>query len=112
MARRAPTVQRGSPWRKVAVTGFVALLVLIGIALYVYLYVGDLGLSTNGYIALVLGAVGTAVVMVGLMSLVFFSHRQGYDDEAGERFNLSETGHDAQSKAYREPGRDGRVRRF
>lgn len=75
--------ERGNPWRKVAVTGFIAVLVLIAIALYVHVFVGDLGLSVNGYIALVAGAVGTAAVTVGLMSLLFFSDRAGYDDEAG-----------------------------
>jgi hypothetical protein len=74
----------GRPWRRVAVTGAAALAVLGGLAVYVYVAVGDLGLSVNGYIALVAGAVGTAVVAVGLMSLLFFSDRQGYDDAAAK----------------------------
>lgn len=73
----------GQLWRRVAISGTVALLALIGLAVYVHVAVGDLGLSVNGYIALISCALGTAAVMVVLMSLVFFSDRQGYDDEAG-----------------------------
>ncbi len=40
-------------------------------------------LSVNGMVALGLG-VGLALLLgVGLMSLVYFSHRRGYDDEVG-----------------------------
>ena len=92
MPDRGPRmVRRGSPWRKVALTAFIAVIMLIGIALYAYLFVGDLGLSVNGYIALIAGVVGTAALTVGLMSLLFFSDRAGYDDEAGERFTGSGT---------------------
>lgn len=85
MPYRGPrAVERGSPWRKVALTAVIAVLALIGIAIYVHVFVGDLGLSVNGYIALIAGAVGTAAVTVGLFSLLFFSDRAGYDDEAGE----------------------------
>lgn len=58
-----------------------ALAVLAGVIWYAF---GDLELSTNGYIALSLGAIGTAVVCVGLMFLVFFSADRGYDDEVGK----------------------------
>lgn len=59
----------------------VALGALAGIVWYAF---GDLDLSTNGYIALTLGAIGTAIVCVGLMFLVFFSAESGYDDEVGK----------------------------
>ena len=71
------------PWRRVGLTTAAALLVVALIAIYVYFTVGDLGLSINGYIALVLGAVVTALLTAGLISLMFFSARRGYDDAAG-----------------------------
>jgi hypothetical protein len=39
-------------------------------------------MSTNGYIAMTLGIVLSLVVGCGLMGLVFYSSRYGYDDEA------------------------------
>jgi|SRR5271156_2026329 prolipoprotein diacylglyceryltransferase len=39
-------------------------------------------MSTNGYVAMVLGIVLSLVVGCGLMALVFYSSRYGYDDEA------------------------------
>jgi len=37
----------------------------------------------HGYMALGLGAAVTILLWVGLMRLVFYSSRRGYDDEAG-----------------------------
>lgn len=42
----------------------------------------DVEISFHGWIALTLGAVLTVLVGAGLMALVFFSHRRGYDDRA------------------------------
>ena len=39
------------------------------------------GMSTHGIIAMVLGAMFTAFVGVGLMALVFYSDRSGQDDQ-------------------------------
>jgi len=39
----------------------------------------DAQLDTNGYIALVLGAVFSMVIGGGLMALLFWSNRKGYD---------------------------------
>ena len=43
----------------------------------------DVEMSTQGYIALALGVVATTALGVGLMWLVYFSHRRGYDDDVG-----------------------------
>ena len=43
----------------------------------------DVEMSLHGYIALALGVVATLGLGVGLMWLVYYSDRQGYDDEAG-----------------------------
>jgi hypothetical protein len=41
-------------------------------------------MSTNGMIAMALGGGFTILLSVFLMWLVYFSHRHGYDDEAGK----------------------------
>ena len=43
----------------------------------------DAEMSIHGWIALTLGVVVSMAVGVGLMALVFFSARRGYDDDAG-----------------------------
>lgn len=42
---------------------------------------GDIKLSLNGYIALALCIFFIFILTAGLMFLVFFSSRKGYDDE-------------------------------
>jgi cation transporter-like permease len=39
-------------------------------------------ISVAGYVAMAAGVTFTLIVGVGLMSLVFYSHRHGYDDAA------------------------------
>ncbi len=46
--------------------------------------VGDSGITLNGWIALVLGALATLVIGGGLMALVFISNRRGYDEPPTE----------------------------
>jgi hypothetical protein len=43
----------------------------------------DVQMSGHGYAALTIGVVASLVVGIGLMTLVFYSSRRGYDDEAG-----------------------------
>lgn len=45
----------------------------------------DVQMTTSGYIAMILGGLGTVVVGVGLMTLLFWSNRKGFDDRAGAR---------------------------
>ncbi len=42
-------------------------------------------MSAVGWGAMVLGMVVTLGLGIGLMALVFFSNRRGYDDQAGPR---------------------------
>lgn len=42
----------------------------------------DTSVPASGYVALVLGVVFSLVVGVGLMALVFYSSRKGYDEPA------------------------------
>lgn len=44
---------------------------------------GDVGLSTDGWIALCLGTTFASALGIGLMALVFYSDREGVDDLAG-----------------------------
>ena len=45
---------------------------------------GGAALSWHGVAAMALGIGFTLIVGVGLMALVFYSHRHGYDDRAAE----------------------------
>ncbi|MDB5396793.1 MAG: hypothetical protein JWM91_4299 [Rhodospirillales bacterium] len=43
---------------------------------------GGGGMNGNGVAALVIGGIGSLILGGGLMALVFFSSRRGYDDAA------------------------------
>jgi hypothetical protein len=47
---------------------------------------GDSDISEAGWFALGLGIVATVALGIGLMSLVFFSNRRGYDETARRDF--------------------------
>lgn len=51
-----------------------------GVAYWVWQELGDVEISWHGWLALILGASATFLVGAGLMALVFFSSRRGYDD--------------------------------
>jgi hypothetical protein len=51
------------------------------------------GMPTYGYVAMGLGAIVALVLGFGLMALMFYSNREGYDDSA-QGSNRSEIGHD------------------
>ena len=71
--------------RTVALT-VIVLLSLLGAAVAVSLWswheLHAVEIGRHGLIALALGAVVTFVVGAGLMALVFFSSRRGYDERA------------------------------
>jgi hypothetical protein len=69
---------------------FVLALVLVvflvaaaGVALHLWLSLEGVRLGLHGWIALGAGVGLSLVVGVGLMALVFFSARRGYDETAG-----------------------------
>ncbi|HET6522636.1 MAG TPA: hypothetical protein VFG47_22855 [Geminicoccaceae bacterium] len=70
--------------RAVAVIALLGVLLAVAIATTVWAWrrVGEAEISGHGYVALVLGAVLAFAVGAGLMALVFFSSRRGYDEEA------------------------------
>lgn len=60
------------------------LLISAGTAYWAWQEVGAVEIGTHGWIALGLGAALTFLVGAGLMALMFFSARRGYDDRAHE----------------------------
>ena len=71
--------------------GTTLVIIVLGLLLAVASAVGywswraldEVEIGFHGYMALGLGATVTILLWVGLMSLVFYSSRRGYDDEAG-----------------------------
>jgi hypothetical protein len=62
----------------------LGLLVAAGIVGYVgWQQLADVEMGLHGYVALGLGVGLSILLWVGLMALVFYSSRRGYDDEAG-----------------------------
>jgi hypothetical protein len=47
--------------------------------------IGESGMSTAGWIAMLLGVIATLGLGIGLMALVFISNRRGYDELGGPR---------------------------
>src|SRR5665213_3035101 len=61
------------------------------VAVWAWISLGEVTMSTGGYLALVLGGIATMGLGVGLMALVFYSNRKGYDEAAARpplRHNL------------------------
>jgi hypothetical protein len=53
-----------------------------GVALWAWREIGEVEISRHGMMALSLGVGLTFALGAGLMALVFFSNRRGYDDQA------------------------------
>jgi hypothetical protein len=67
----------------VAVTLAVILSVAAFASYRMWIGISDgLGMDGHGFAALIIGAVGSLVLGGGLMALVFFSSRHGYDERA------------------------------
>jgi hypothetical protein len=72
-------MSRKSSWIALA----IASVVVIGLAAWMagaWLDFGDAGMSAAGWFALGLGVFVTLALGIGLMALVFISHRRGYDE--------------------------------
>jgi hypothetical protein len=68
--------------RAVTTAAIIIVLSLFVVGVYAWLVLGASAMSASGYLALALGVLGTVGLGVGLMVLVFYSHRYGYDDRA------------------------------
>lgn len=71
------------PQRALIVLAGIIVAALLAIGVYTWRSLGPVEMDFNGYVALILGALGTIGLGCGLMALVFFSHRYGYDDQVG-----------------------------
>lgn len=60
--------------------GLWAILLGLLVAAAAFAYEGLGPLPTTGYVALALGIVFSLAIGIGLMTLVFYSSRQGYDE--------------------------------
>ncbi len=78
-----PSGSGRSGGRMVAAAAAIIVLSLVAIGIYAWQSLGASALTTQGYVALVLGTLGTAGLGVGLMTLVFYSNRYGYDERVG-----------------------------
>ena len=69
----------------------VAILLLTGYwALSVWNATSDVAMDKHGWIALILGTVFSLIIGCGLMALMFFSSRSGYDEAADPFRNRKE----------------------
>ena len=64
------------------VAGVMSLSV-IAVAVYLWISLGDVAIGFAGYLALIAGGLAALGLGVGLMSLVYYSHRKGFDERAG-----------------------------
>jgi hypothetical protein len=63
----------------------VLLACLAGIVIYGWFMLRDSAMSTVAVVALGGGVVLTLALGIGLMSLLFYSNREGFDDDVGTR---------------------------
>jgi hypothetical protein len=83
MDRDSGEAARAARRRALVSAGLLIVAALVFIGFYAWFSFGGTAMTPSGYIALVLGSIGTIALAVGLMSLVFFSNRYGYDEEVG-----------------------------
>ena len=76
--------QRRSTWIAVVVAA-IAVGAVLAVVAAMWAQVGDVEMSASGWVALVLGVAVALILGMGLMALVFFSSRHGYDERDGDR---------------------------
>jgi hypothetical protein len=72
---------------KSGIATITALVILVGLLLLAIIFMavgwnapeGGEKMSTGGWIAMILGVIATLALGVGLMTLMFYSHRSGRD---------------------------------
>ena len=55
----------------------------MAVGVYAWIALGTVEMTTTGYVALVLGGIATLALGAGLMGLIFYSNRKGFDEIAG-----------------------------
>jgi len=81
----------------IVVAGLLSL-ATVSIAVYAWIALGAVTISVEGMISLVLGGLATFALGAGLMTLVFYSNRQGYDDAAGAPPDRKPSGRKSRSR--------------
>lgn len=78
--------------RTIALIAFAGVVVagIAALAVWGWESSGGPVVSIHGYLALVLGAFFTFALTAGLMALVFYSSRHGFDDGAGAPEDIDE----------------------
>jgi hypothetical protein len=66
----------------IVVIVLLSLLAATGFIVYRGLTIGDADVPTSGYVAMALGVIFSLAVGFGLMTLIFYSSRKGYDEPA------------------------------
>jgi hypothetical protein len=61
----------------------ISALAAASIGIWAWISLGQVDISTGGYLALVFGALFTFGLGGGLMALLFYSSRNGFDEAAG-----------------------------
>lgn len=77
-----PTKNSSAAGRWALIAALLLLLLPAGYFAYQGLTVGDVDMPATAYLAMGLGIVFSLAIGVGLMALVFYSSRKGYDDRA------------------------------
>ncbi len=75
---RPPPQQRAAAW-----VGGILIVLIAAVGIYGWMSLGDVEMSAGGYVAMAIGIVGLVGLGGGLMALIFYSHRHGYDDDVG-----------------------------
>ncbi|WP_375786983.1 hypothetical protein ACE10Z_05235 [Bradyrhizobium sp. Pha-3] len=76
------TLRRNSIGAWIVLTVLSLLLVATGVVAYLGWSIGDANVPTSGYIAMGFGVMFSLLVGIGLMTLLFYSSRKGYDEPA------------------------------
>jgi fatty acid desaturase len=81
----APAARGGlarAAWIGLAIA-VASLIAVVAVVAGLWAAIGDSEISAGGWVAMIFGVVMTLALGIGLMSLVFFSSRHGYDEGTG-----------------------------
>jgi hypothetical protein len=69
----------------IAAIAVAATLAVVGVLVYTWLSLRDVAMSAAGYIALIAGSLLTLALAAGLIFLMYYSDREGFDDQSRVR---------------------------
>ena len=75
--------RRRRPQRGALIVAALLTLAILAVGIYGWVSLSDVQMDAAGYVALVAGAVFTIALGGGLMALMFYSNRAGYDQRVG-----------------------------